>query len=177
MLELGRKHWPKTNLIFCLLPSKPRNYMHHTWRPLLVLSKWKSVEVWGPLVERRGVMKWSGLTMMVAVMVNLHFGFTWNHLGDTLSGCVCENGEGKTNPKCGWHNPTDWDFRLNEKQKEEKASRAPAFTPLPAEGRLVPQPACSLPWSIASLKLWAQTNSSSFKPPFSGVLLTQWWEK
>lgn len=98
-------------------------------------------------------MKWSGLTMMVAVMVNLHFGFTWNHLGDTLSGCVCENGAGKTNPKCGWHNPTDWDFRLSEEQKEEKASRAPAFTPLPAEGRLVPQPACSPPWSIASLKL------------------------
>lgn len=94
-------------------------------------------------MERRGAMKWSGLTMMVAVMVNLHFGFTWNHLGDTLSGCVCENEEGKTNPKCGWHNPTDWDFRLNEEQKEEKASRAAAFTRLPAEGRLVLPPACS----------------------------------
>lgn len=76
-------------------------------------------------------MKWSGLTMMVAVMVNLHFGFTWNHLGDTLSGCVCENGEGKTNPKCGWHNPTDWDFRLNEKKKEEKANPSASIHPSP----------------------------------------------
>lgn len=72
-------------------------------------------------------------------MVNLHFGFTWNHLGDTLSGCVCENGEGKTDPKCGWHNPMDWDFRLNEKPKEETA------TPLPAGGRLVWLPAAMLP--------------------------------